>query len=158
MFMYLPLLSAPHLTRAIDNDDFKISGVFRDFGLSSTSCKKLHFFDFNLFCYLPISASLCLRGCPSLIRSGTAADSMLANVTLTALNGNHQPSRRVINLKPKDKPVQIGRASKNSTKGLLGAKDNAWFDSPVMSRNHAQLSLDSMNNVRTHGPVFRLGC
>ena len=33
------------------------------------------------------------------------------------------------------------------SKGLLGAVDNAWFDSPVMSRNHAQINIDVEGKV-----------
>lgn len=32
-------------------------------------------------------------------------------------------------------------------KGILGAADNAWFDSPVMSRDHAELRLDPQTTV-----------
>lgn len=38
--------------------------------------------------------------------------------------------------------IRIGRASKVPTKGCVAAKDNAWFESPVMSRHHAELLLD----------------
>ncbi|KAI2625682.1 hypothetical protein GGR54DRAFT_637462 [Hypoxylon sp. NC1633] len=38
--------------------------------------------------------------------------------------------------------VRIGRASKVPTKGFVASADNAWFDSPVMSRDHAELILD----------------
>ncbi|KAK8071203.1 forkhead associated domain-containing protein [Apiospora hydei] len=36
-------------------------------------------------------------------------------------------------------PERIGRASKVATKGFVATPDNAWFDSPVMSRTHAEL-------------------
>ncbi|KAI0386965.1 hypothetical protein F5Y04DRAFT_242695 [Hypomontagnella monticulosa] len=39
--------------------------------------------------------------------------------------------------------IRIGRASKVPTKGCVAAKDNAWFESPVMSRHHAELLLDT---------------
>ncbi|KAI0137783.1 hypothetical protein F4776DRAFT_621149 [Hypoxylon sp. NC0597] len=38
--------------------------------------------------------------------------------------------------------IRIGRASKVPTKGFVASIDNAWFDSPVMSRQHAELVLD----------------
>lgn len=38
--------------------------------------------------------------------------------------------------------ISIGRASKVSSKGFVAAADNAWFDSPVMSRGHAELTVD----------------
>ncbi|KAI1778644.1 hypothetical protein F4818DRAFT_406673 [Hypoxylon cercidicola] len=39
--------------------------------------------------------------------------------------------------------VRIGRASRIPTKGFIASVDNAWFDSPVMSRHHAEFILDS---------------
>jgi pSer/pThr/pTyr-binding forkhead associated (FHA) protein len=45
----------------------------------------------------------------------------------------------------------IGRASKSITKGLFSAVDNAWFDSPVMSRDHAQFTLKVEDKVRFPG-------
>lgn len=74
---------------------------------------------------------------------------MQANITLAAINGSHSPSIRVLHLSPNRRVVQIGRASKNSSKGLLEASDNGWFDSPVMSRNHAEISLNLNNNAIT---------
>ncbi|KAH6627056.1 hypothetical protein B0J18DRAFT_158616 [Chaetomium sp. MPI-SDFR-AT-0129] len=49
------------------------------------------------------------------------------------------PERRII-LYPGHLNISIGRASKDSRKGFVAAKDNGWFDSPVMSRLHARLS------------------
>jgi hypothetical protein len=77
------------------------------------------------------------------------------NVTLTALNGNFTPSERVLNLHPEHPSIQIGRASKSISKGLLGAADNAWFDSPVMSRDHAEMIFNSEDNVRYHDACSR---
>ncbi|KAI0997012.1 hypothetical protein K3495_g11172 [Podosphaera aphanis] len=65
-----------------------------------------------------------------------------AKVTLRALNSNIFPPERVIHLSPAKPYISIGRASKNPSKALYGSIDNAWFDSPVMSRDHARLSLD----------------
>lgn len=55
---------------------------------------------------------------------------------------------RLINLDPTRTVLQIGRASKSPSKGLSGAIDNAWFDSPVMSRNHAEIIYSPLDNVR----------
>ena len=88
--------------------------------------------------------------CPKLPKPDSTfiiSDTLTVNVTLTALNGKHEPSVRILNLNPDRRIIQIGRASKNPGKGLSGASDNAWFDSPVMSRNHAEISLKSGNNV-----------
>ncbi|CAD6445264.1 78ea0c9a-8812-41e0-8f71-b7e5f3781694 [Sclerotinia trifoliorum] len=54
---------------------------------------------------------------------------------------------RVINLNPTQRVLQIGRASKSPIKGLAGATNNAWFDSPVMSRNHAEILYNPSDNV-----------
>ncbi|KAJ4302309.1 hypothetical protein N0V88_002452 [Collariella sp. IMI 366227] len=48
------------------------------------------------------------------------------------------PERRII-LSPENKDITIGRSSKVSTKGYLASPDNAWFDSPLMSRLHARI-------------------
>jgi hypothetical protein len=46
-----------------------------------------------------------------------------------------------------DKPVvQIGRASSKAQQ-YQPAAQNCWFDSPVMSRQHAQLHLDGEKEV-----------
>jgi hypothetical protein len=47
---------------------------------------------------------------------------------------------RCIVLHPGKDSITIGRASKISTKGFIASTENAWFDSPVMSRLHARLS------------------
>lgn len=65
-----------------------------------------------------------------------------ANVTLTALNGDADIVERFLTLDPINHMRQIGRASKTPSKGLQAAIDNAWFDSPVMSRNHAEVFLN----------------
>ncbi|TGO87781.1 hypothetical protein BPOR_0204g00100 [Botrytis porri] len=56
-------------------------------------------------------------------------------------------SERLINLDPTRTVLQIGRASKSPSKGLFGAIDNAWFDSPVMSRSHAEIIYNPLDNV-----------
>ncbi|KAL2073246.1 hypothetical protein VTL71DRAFT_10570 [Oculimacula yallundae] len=68
-----------------------------------------------------------------------------ANVTLTltALNGDLSIAERVLTLNSKENAIPVGRASKSVTKGILGAANNAWFDSPVMSRNHATIEYNS---------------
>ncbi|KAH6722284.1 hypothetical protein BKA61DRAFT_568823 [Leptodontidium sp. MPI-SDFR-AT-0119] len=64
-------------------------------------------------------------------------------VTLTALNGDLSIAERSLTLNSKNNSIPVGRASKSVTKGILGAADNAWFDSPVMSRNHATIEFNS---------------
>ncbi|KAF7536852.1 hypothetical protein G7Z17_g12969 [Cylindrodendrum hubeiense] len=65
-------------------------------------------------------------------------------VTLTSLDAPPSfsfPDRRFF--LTREKPVMdIGRTSKRNT-SFEAAKNNAWFDSPVMSRDHAHLKLDA---------------
>ncbi|KAI0179558.1 hypothetical protein GGR52DRAFT_570437 [Hypoxylon sp. FL1284] len=49
---------------------------------------------------------------------------------------------RELALTPLTPCIRIGRASKIPTKGFVAAGNNAWFDSPVMSRHHAEFVLD----------------
>ncbi|KAK6080411.1 Factor arrest protein 10 [Seiridium cupressi] len=65
-------------------------------------------------------------------------------VKLTARDAGPQfvvPTRNIT--LAKDRPtVRVGRASKQESKGFVAAEENAWFDSPVMSREHAELTAD----------------
>jgi hypothetical protein len=65
-------------------------------------------------------------------------------ITLTASAGDFVT--RNLTLTPDSDIIPIGRASKSVNKNILGAVDNAWFDSPVMSREHAKMSLKSDHN------------
>ncbi|KAL9128829.1 MAG: hypothetical protein Q9217_002582 [Psora testacea] len=47
---------------------------------------------------------------------------------------------RFLNLTRQQATVNVGRSSKNPLKGLQPASDNAIFDCPIMSRQHAQFS------------------
>jgi pSer/pThr/pTyr-binding forkhead associated (FHA) protein len=38
--------------------------------------------------------------------------------------------------------ILVGRASKNEAKGMVASSDNAYIDSPVVSRKHAELTAD----------------
>lgn len=48
------------------------------------------------------------------------------------------PQRRLV-LTRSHPTVRIGRSSQVQSKGLIPAEDNAWFDNPVMSREHAKI-------------------
>ncbi|POS86663.1 hypothetical protein EPUL_002829, partial [Erysiphe pulchra] len=65
-----------------------------------------------------------------------------AKITFTSLNDTIFPVKRVITLNSQVSKITVSRASKSSNKSLYSAGDNAWFDSPVMSRDHAEISLD----------------
>lgn len=43
--------------------------------------------------------------------------------------------------------VQIGRSSKREVKNRTPVKDNGWFDSRVMSRDHAELGFNMDKEV-----------
>lgn len=65
-----------------------------------------------------------------------------AKITFTSLNDTIFPVKRIITLNSQVSKITVSRASKSSSKSLYSAGDNAWFDSPVMSRDHAEISLD----------------
>ncbi|KAI1086963.1 hypothetical protein F5B19DRAFT_99725 [Rostrohypoxylon terebratum] len=70
---------------------------------------------------------------------------LAVNITLIlrpSLNPPDSEPKREFTLSRQKPSIRIGRASKVPTKGFVGAKDNAWFDSPVMSRQHAELLFD----------------
>lgn len=50
---------------------------------------------------------------------------------------------------------EIGRSSKREVKNRTPAKDNGWFDSRVMSRDHAELGFNMDNEVSSYYPPFR---
>jgi pSer/pThr/pTyr-binding forkhead associated (FHA) protein len=88
--------------------------------------------------------------------------------TLTArAPGPHfnQPERRLTLTRQKPL-ISIGRASKVPAKGFTAAVNNAWFESPVMSRSHAEIFADFDANpkavfVRDAGSLhgtYRRGC
>lgn len=57
------------------------------------------------------------------------------------------PERR-ITLTRDNPSMPIGRASKVRSKGFVASSTNGWFDSPVMSRDHAELIADLDTRVR----------
>ncbi|KAL8695569.1 MAG: hypothetical protein Q9224_003344, partial [Gallowayella concinna] len=69
---------------------------------------------------------------------------------------------RVITLSPSSNSIYIGRASKTPSKGLVAAPENAWFDSPIMSRHHGKISVTASGVIQlkdlasTHGTFIRL--
>ncbi|SZF05835.1 unnamed protein product [Blumeria hordei] len=72
------------------------------------------------------------------------------SLTLTVLNNDSIfPAIRVITLCPKNPSIVVGRASRSPNKALYCATDNAWLDSPVISRDHAIITLDSKRQSLT---------
>jgi hypothetical protein len=45
--------------------------------------------------------------------------------------------------------IDIKRSSKSDLKNIVAASDNGFIDSPVVSRNHATISMDQIDGVRT---------
>lgn len=68
-------------------------------------------------------------------------------ITIVAITEGIEPSKRTIFITPENPIVPIGRASRSPNKGLQAALNNAWFESPVMSRDHAELYLSLENEV-----------
>ncbi|KAF2871484.1 hypothetical protein BDV95DRAFT_572111 [Massariosphaeria phaeospora] len=74
-----------------------------------------------------------------------AADGAAVEVVLRAIDHvDHFPERRF----RLDPSVPIGRSSKNTSKrALMAATDNAFFDSPVISREHAVLEASTTTGL-----------
>ncbi len=68
-------------------------------------------------------------------------------VKLTPLGRDELENHRILKMNNKKKEVEIGRASKNANKGLLAASDNAWFDYPILSREHAKFTVSLPQKV-----------
>lgn len=75
-------------------------------------------------------------------------------ITLTPLGAPHEETRR-LTINDTVKQVEVGRASKNADKRLIAAKDNAWFDSPIMSRQHAKFSATADKVCDSLQPLIR---
>ncbi len=80
-------------------------------------------------------------------------------VSLTAEHPRESYSypRRLILLPEIGHVVKVGRASKVEAKGFIAAENNGWFDSPVMSRDHAKMSMDDkvgLNRPTLAPPAF----
>lgn len=63
----------------------------------------------------------------------------LVVVVIDPLDPAKLVQRRRLVLTPDCPILPIGRSSKVHSKGFIPASDNAWFDNPVMSRNHAEI-------------------
>ncbi|KGO66404.1 hypothetical protein PITC_067000 [Penicillium italicum] len=67
-------------------------------------------------------------------------------VTLTSLFEDAHPLRTLI-ITDHDRTVAIGRASKRETRKRSPTTENAWFESRVMSRDHAFLNISPDQNT-----------
>ncbi|KAI9813649.1 MAG: hypothetical protein M1827_003720 [Pycnora praestabilis] len=72
----------------------------------------------------------------------------IAVVTLTPLErqADDFPFRK-LTLTPESRTISVGRSSKSESKNLIAAQDNAWFNSAVMSREHASFVLSEISAV-----------
>lgn len=67
---------------------------------------------------------------------------MQVSVVLSPVNFDAEVALvRSFTLSTSEPSIEIGRCSKRGLKNRTPAKDNAWFDSRVMSRDHAELSI-----------------
>jgi pSer/pThr/pTyr-binding forkhead associated (FHA) protein len=73
------------------------------------------------------------------MRTDSATD---IQVTLTLQRGEDILSGRSITFKNSSGSLQVGRASKTERKQLVPADDNLWISNPVISREHAVLSVE----------------
>ena len=69
-----------------------------------------------------------------------STDDSIVHVELKVINRDESHPNRVLTLDTANNfTIQIGRGSRSGGKELYPAADNAWFDSRVMSREHAIL-------------------
>lgn len=66
---------------------------------------------------------------------------LTVSVVLNPLSITDTLSPRTFTLCAKDQVFDIGRASKRDSKNRIPAPGNGWFDSRVMSRDHARFSV-----------------
>ncbi|KAK5045236.1 hypothetical protein LTR84_009342 [Exophiala bonariae] len=71
-----------------------------------------------------------------------AGDNLTANITIQDVEYIDSIAVRHIVLSEPDWSIKIGRGSSTGDDALRPAENNAWFDSRVMSRNHAVLRAD----------------
>jgi hypothetical protein len=63
-------------------------------------------------------------------------------VTLTVVSQPIAHEKRSFCFTRESRVVHLGRASKTQAKGRVSSRENGLFDSPVMSRDHAELVAD----------------
>jgi hypothetical protein len=70
------------------------------------------------------------------------------SVELRVVNSKDSHPTRNFILRSPAYAIRIGRGSKSGNRELYPASHNAWFDSRVMSREHAVLKADPDDRVR----------
>ncbi|EPE08183.1 fha domain protein [Ophiostoma piceae UAMH 11346] len=74
--------------------------------------------------------------------ANTRADSITLILKETTVDNKSDIPRRTFELSSDNKKIIIGRSSKTISKGLIPAANNGYFDSPVVSREHASIEAD----------------
>ncbi|CAK7275326.1 hypothetical protein SEPCBS119000_006636 [Sporothrix epigloea] len=77
----------------------------------------------------------------------TGYESIVVGLIPISLPTSHDSLVRRIRLTSNRPKVNVGRASKTVSKGLLPAAENAYFDSPVVSRVHAEIAANFKNGI-----------
>ena len=72
----------------------------------------------------------------------SVADHFPLTVSVSLIPLEVGASTRKFTLNPDHDSITVGRASRTSNKGLHAGSDNTWFDSPIMSRQHASFIID----------------
>lgn len=75
-------------------------------------------------------------------RSPKTNSPLAVMVTLTDTSKPSSNAQRLLKITRENPVIRLGRASKTQAKGRMAAENNALFDSPVMSRDHAELVAD----------------
>lgn len=63
-------------------------------------------------------------------------------ITLDYIGPEGAPDRRTVTLSDSVRSLDIGRSSGSTGKGLMPGPSNLWFQSPIVSRQHARISID----------------
>ncbi|KAJ6167002.1 Vacuolar protein sorting-associated protein 64 [Penicillium chermesinum] len=82
--------------------------------------------------------------CPG---DSTASNEMSDPVTLSLFPKDHSQPRHFTFSSSNNNILSIGRASKRGPHERIPAHDNGWFESRVMSRDHAELSFNPVNQT-----------
>lgn len=74
-------------------------------------------------------------------------------MTLLEVGNAFDVPLRELFLSPNEPSIIIGRSSKRDL-ALAASRDNAWVDSPVVSRHHAELAFDHEQQVRKETLIY----
>lgn len=86
---------------------------------------------------------------------------LLTSVAVVTLHPLFRPDVlpfRSLTLASDSDSINIGRSSKRESNNLAPAHHNAWFESRVMSRNHAKLTVSLEEKVRLEPICSSIDC